>query len=284
MKQITIISGKGGTGKTTITANLAQLAKNHVVADCDVDAADLHLLLTPNIISTHNFYSGKGYTIELNACIKCGKCLEICRYEAITSSFIIDSINCDGCGACFYVCPAKAISEKENLAGEYYLSTTKNNIPMVHANLHIAEDNSGKLVSHVRKEARLIASKINADYILIDGPPGIGCPVNAAIVGIDLALIVTEPTVSGIHDLKRIIAVTKHFNIPSKVIINKADINSKNSKIIEDICNQENTECIAQIPYDKTMIEALIEGKTIIEKNPQHSISLKIKEIWDNIK
>ncbi len=284
MKQITIISGKGGTGKTTITACLAQLANNYVVADCDVDAADLHLLLNPQILTKHDFYSGKGYSINQETCTKCGKCQEICRYEAISNEFIIDPISCDGCGACFHVCPTKAVSETDNLAGEYYISTTKNNRAMVHANLHIAEDNSGKLVAQVRKEAKELATQINAEYILIDGPPGIGCPVNAAIVGINQAIIVTEPTLSGIHDLKRIIEVTKHFNVPAKVIINKSDINAQNCETIQDICVSENTECIAELPYDKIIIEALIEGKTIIETQPNHKISVLLQEIWENIK
>ena len=284
MKQITVISGKGGTGKTTITACLAKLAKNFVIADCDVDAADLHLLLDRKVREKHDFFSGKGYSIN-NKCISCGKCRELCRYSAIDEKYNIDPIACDGCGACYFVCPVKAISVKDNLAGEYYISSINNEAtPFIHANLHIAEDNSGKLVAQVRKEARKTAETISAQHIIIDGPPGIGCPVNAAIVGIDLALIVTEPTLSGIHDLERIIKVTGHFKVRSKVVVNKSDINLKNTKKIIKICSDNNLECIAQIPYDKAVIESLIEGKTMIEKFPEHNISLEIKKIWQEIK
>jgi MinD superfamily P-loop ATPase len=284
MKQITVISGKGGTGKTTITASLAKLAKNFVVADCDVDAADLHLLLDPKIGSKHDFFSGKGYSIDNNKCTHCGKCRELCRYEAIDEKYNIDPIACDGCGACYFVCPTKAVSVKENLAGEYYISSIEGQVvPFIHANLHIAEDNSGKLVAQVRKEARRLAQLTEAEYIIIDGPPGIGCPVNAAIVGIDLALIVTEPTLSGIHDLERIIKVTQHFKVKAKVIVNKYDINNENTEKIVEICNKTNAECIAKIPYDKAVVEALIEGKTIIEKYPEHLISSEIKKVWKKI-
>lgn len=285
MKQITVISGKGGTGKTTVTAALTKLAEKFVVADCDVDAADLHLLLNPKIGEKKDFYSGKGYKIDRNKCLGCGKCRELCRYGAISADFIIDPIACDGCGACYYVCPVGAISEKENLAGEYYVSSINKGVtPFVHANLHIAEDNSGKLVSQVRKEARRMAELTGAEYIIIDGPPGIGCPVNAAIVGIDLAVIVTEPTLSGIHDLERIIDVCKHFNIRSKVVVNKYDINVENTKKIKELCVKNGSEFLAEIPYDKAVIEALIDGKTIIEKYPEHSISQEIKNIWKKIK
>jgi len=221
MKQITVISGKGGTGKTTITASLAKLATNFVVADCDVDAADLHLLLHPKVGEKHDFFSGKGYTIDNSKCTSCGKCRELCRYDAISEDYIIDPISCDGCGACYFVCPAGAISVKDNLAGEHYISSINGgSTPFIHANLHIAEDNSGKLVALVRKESRRLAELTSAEHIIIDGPPGIGCPVNAAIVGVDLALIVTEPTLSGIHDLERIIKVAKHFNVKTKVVVN----------------------------------------------------------------
>lgn len=284
MKQITVISGKGGTGKTTVTAALAKLAEKFVVADCDVDAADLHLLLNPKIGEAKDFYSGKGYKIDKNKCTSCGKCQELCRYDAISSDFVIDPIACDGCGACFHVCPVGAVSEKDNLAGEYYVSSIDNGVtPFIHANLHIAEDNSGKLVSQVRKEARRMADLTKAEYIIIDGPPGIGCPVNAAIVGIDLALIVTEPTLSGIHDLERIIDVCKHFKVKSKVIVNKYDINLENTEKIKEICLAKGSEFLAELPYDKVVIEALIEAKTIIEKDPEHIISKKIQKIWQEI-
>lgn len=283
-KQITVISGKGGTGKTTITACLAKLAEHFVIADCDVDAADLHLVLKPQQGQKQDFYSGKGYTIDNNACIRCGKCRNICRYSAISEDFKIDPIACDGCGACYYVCPVKAISVKDNLAGEYYISAINaGTTPFIHANLHIAEDNSGKLVAQVRKEARRMAALTNAQYIIIDGPPGIGCPVNAAIVGIDLALIVTEPTLSGIHDLERVLAVAKHFHVPAKVIINKYTINLENTQHIEKICQEQQAPCIAKIPYDKAIVEALIQGHVILETQPENQISQDIRKLWQDI-
>ncbi len=285
MKQITVISGKGGTGKTTLTACLAKLANKFVIADCDVDAADLHLVLNPKQGRKQDFYSGKGYTIDKSKCLHCGLCKKLCRYDAINTNFEIDPIPCDGCGACFYVCPVKAISVKDNLAGEYYISSINaGTTPFIHANLHIGEDNSGKLVAQVRKEARRMAELTKAEYIIIDGPPGIGCPVNAAIVGVDLALIVTEPTLSGIHDLERVLAVAKHFHIPAKIVINKCNINLENTKIIEEICLQQNAPCLAKIPYDKAVIEALIEGKVILDTQPNHPISQEIKNIWQEIK
>ncbi|MDD5456270.1 MAG: P-loop NTPase [Candidatus Margulisbacteria bacterium] len=284
MKQITVISGKGGTGKTTLTACLSQIAKNIVVADCDVDAADLHLLLFPKIKEKYNFFSGKAYKIDTNECIKCNKCRELCRFNAINDNFTINRIPCDGCGACYYVCPVSAISETENCAGVYYISSTENSIPMIHASLHTAEDNSGKLVAQVRKEAKKKAEGTNANYILIDGPPGIGCPVNAAIVGVDLALIVTEPTLSGIHDLKRIIQIAKYFNVKSMVIVNKYDINLKNTEEIENICHEQGLKCIAKIPYDEIVVKSLVAGKVITEFAPDHEINTIIKKIWEEIK
>lgn len=283
-KQITVISGKGGTGKTTITACLAKLANNFVVADCDVDAADLHLLLNPKQGQKKDFYSGKGYVIDKSKCIACGKCKQLCRYNAIEAK-TIDPIACDGCGACYYVCPVQAISVKDNLAGEYYVSSINGGVtPFVHANLHIAEDNSGKLVAQVRKESRRMAELTDAKYIIIDGPPGIGCPVNAAIVGVDLVLVVTEPTLSGIHDLERVLAVAKHFKVDAKVIVNKCDINMENTKKIQDICTNNKIKCIANIPYDKEVVKALIDGKVILETQPEHLISQTIKKIWQEIK
>ena len=285
MKQITVISGKGGTGKTTVTASLAKLANNFVVADCDVDAADLHLLLNPKVGEKTDFFSGQGYTIDNDKCTSCGKCRELCRYDAISEDYVIDPIACDSCGACFFVCPSEAISRKDNLAGEHYISSINSGeTPFIHANLHIAEDNSGKLVALVRKEARRLAKSIEAQHILIDGPPGIGCPVNAAIVGVELALIVTEPTLSGIHDLERIIKVAKHFNVKTKVVVNKFDINVDNTEKIVEICANNGSECIAKIPYDKKVVESLIAGKTIIETFPEHPISMELKKVWDIIK
>lgn len=283
MKQITIISGKGGTGKTTLTAALAAVAKNSVLADCDVDAADLHLLIKPKIVKKKKFLAGKTVTINHTLCTQCGRCKQICRFDAITDTYEIDPIACESCAACYFHCPQKAISLKDKTAGEYYISDTVYG-KMIHARLYPAEDNSGKLVSKVREIAKEEAEKNNADYILIDGPPGIGCPVNAAITGTNLVLLITEPTLSGIHDLKRVITLTKQFNIPAQVIINKWDINPKNTKQIEAICHETQAECIEKLPYCETVIHALMAHKTIIDFDPNHPISAAIKNIWNRIK
>ncbi len=285
MKQITVISGKGGTGKTTLTACLATIATDVVLADCDVDAADLHLLLHPKKGVPQDFYAGKGYRIDLKKCTGCGTCREVCRFGAISDTFVIDPVACDGCGACLYACPAKAIEEHENLAGEFYISSIHEGVtPFVHAQMHVAEDNSGKLVSKVRTEAKRLAELVSASHIIIDGPPGIGCPVNAAITGVDLALVVTEPTLSGMHDLERILDVTRHFKVPSAVVINKFDINTDNAQKIEAICREREVPCLARIPYSKAVVDALVAGKTILETDPEHEISCTITSIWRSIR
>ncbi|MFH1429158.1 MAG: ATP-binding protein [Candidatus Margulisiibacteriota bacterium] len=283
MKQITIISGKGGTGKTTLTAGLAYFAENKVMADCDVDAADLHLLLNPRVEQKHDFFSGQKYEINSDLCTQCGKCRERCRYDAISHGSHIDPISCEGCGACYFVCPGKAINRSEKLAGEYYISSTKYG-PFVHANLHIAEDNSGKLVAQVRKEALKIAAENQAEHIIIDGPPGIGCPVNASLVGANLALVITEPTLSGIHDLERVLHLTKHFKITTRVVINKYDINQENTTAIRTICNRDNAPCIAVIPYNQDILKAVIAGKVFPEAFPGHEVARTLKNIWEEIK
>jgi MinD superfamily P-loop ATPase len=283
MKQITIISGKGGTGKTTITAALAAITENKVMADCDVDAADLHLLLNPKILIKEPFMAGKKVEIDHAICTECGYCKEICKFQAIVENYEIDHIACEGCAACYFNCPVKAISLKDNTAGEYYVSDTAYG-KMIHAKLNAAEDNSGKLVAKVREEAKKHAKIENADYIIIDGPPGIGCPVNASITGVDLVLIITEPTLSGIHDLERVLELTKHFKVPAKVVINKYDINLENTEHIEAICKKAETDCIEKIPYMEIVVEALVKGKTIVDFDPDNEVSIAIKNIWENLK
>lgn len=281
MKQVVIISGKGGTGKTILTASFAALAKNSCFADCDVDAADLHLLLTPKIKERLEFRSGKTAKINKEKCSKCGKCIEICRFLAINKDYIVDSISCEGCGICSYICPVQAISMEENRSGEWFISETKYG-PLVHAKLGIAEENSGKLVTLVKNEAKKIAEKENKDYLIVDGPPGIGCPVIASLAGADLALVVTEPTLSGIHDMDRVIGVAKHFGIKTSVVINKYDINPKNVEKIDNICRERQIELLAKLPFAKEVNDSLIKGVPIVEFTDS-DITKEIIKLWGKI-
>ncbi len=282
MKQIVVISGKGGTGKTVMTGAFASLAKNHVMADCDVDAADLHLLLHPNIKDRHDFRSGLSASIDKDLCIKCGKCISTCRFSAISNDFEIDHVSCEGCGFCRHICPVGAIKMEENLAGEWFISETRFG-PMVHAKLGIAEENSGKLVSLVRKQAKDLAEKGNYDWVLIDGAPGIGCPVIASLSGIDCAVVVTEPTLSGLHDASRVIEVTRHFNINSKLVINKFDLNPEMSEEIEKYCVKNGIELIGKVKFDKSVVESMVEGKTIMEYKDT-PVKEDLIGIWEKLK
>ncbi len=281
MKQIVVISGKGGTGKTVITGAFAALARNKVMADCDVDAADLHLLLQPKIKERHDFRSGLSASINNKTCIQCGKCMIACRFKAISNDFVIDHVSCEGCGFCSHVCPVQAIMMEENLAGEWYISETRFG-PMVHAKLGIAEENSGKLVSLVRKQAKIIADQNNCDWVIIDGAPGIGCPVIASLSGIDCAVVVTEPTLSGLHDAARVIEVAKQFKIPVKLIINKYDLNPAMSEKIEKYCSDNGITLIGKVGFDKAVVEAMVEGKTIMEYKDTPA-KIKIQEIWGKL-
>jgi len=282
MKQIVIISGKGGTGKTVLTASFAVLAENKVMADCDVDAADLHLLLHPAIKERHEFRSGKTAIIDRELCQECGECITVCRFDAISRNFQVDPISCEGCAVCSFICPAEAISMEENISGEWFISETRYG-PMVHARLGIAEENSGKLVSKVREVAKEIAEKENCDYIIIDGPPGIGCPVIASLANVDLALLVTEPTLSGIHDMERIALVAQHFNVPTKVVINKYDINLQNTDDIKRICAAKDIEVLAQLPFSQKVIQSIVEGMPVV-KYCDDQITKDIALLWERIR
>jgi len=279
MEQIVIISGKGGTGKTVITGAFAALAKNKVMADCDVDAADLHLLLQPNIKQRHEFKSGQTAIIDKKICEQCGKCIVACRFGAISQDFIIDPIACEGCAFCSYICPVSAIRMEENISGEWFISETRFG-PMVHAKLGIAEENSGKLVALVRKKAKERAEENNCDWVIIDGTPGIGCPVIASLSGIDCALVITEPTLSGLHDAIRVIDVAKHFGVPVKLVINKYDLNTEMSEKIEKYCNKNGISLIGKIGFDKSVVEAMVEGKTILEYKDTE-IKDEVIKIWE---
>ncbi|MEW6374534.1 MAG: ATP-binding protein [Thermodesulfobacteriota bacterium] len=281
MKKIAIVSGKGGTGKTIITASFAALAKRKVMVDCDVDAADLHLILSPKIKEKHEFKGWKKALIDLDICTGCGICRDICRFEAIIPDpyFHIDSISCEGCGLCSFICPLNAITMKDNLAGEWYVSETRYG-PMVHAKLGIAEENSGKLVTLVKMNAEMIAEKGDLDYLIIDGPPGIGCPVIATLSRADLALVVTEPTLPGIHDMERIIGVARHFGVRVSCVINKFDINLENSAKIENWCKSENILFLGKIPFDEIVTHSLVKKTPVVEYY-EGEVSSKIRDIWN---
>jgi MinD superfamily P-loop ATPase len=282
VKQIVVISGKGGTGKTVLTASFASLADNRVMVDCDVDAADLHLLLRPEIKERHEFRSGVTARIEKDPCIECGECIAVCRFDAVGNDFTIDPISCEGCCVCSHICPAGAIIMEENLSGEWFVSETKYGA-LVHAKLGIAEENSGKLVAKVREIAKGIAEKEKNDYVIIDGPPGIGCPVIAAITGVDLALIVTEPTLSGMHDMERVAQVSKHFGIPTRVVINKYDLNPKNSDTIRKICEQAAIEVSALLPFSREVSESIVQGIPLVEFS-RNGITRDIASLWERIR
>ena len=270
MKELVVISGKGGTGKTSVVACLAALADNTVLADCDVDAADLHLVLAPDIKHREEFSGGRMARIEPDLCTSCGTCLDVCRFDAVMAPetegepYAIDPVLCEGCGVCHYFCEFGAIPFEEQVNGEWYISDTRHG-PMVHARLGVAEENSGKLVSTVRREARRIAEEQGRDLIIVDGSPGIGCPVIASITGADMALSVTEPTLSGEHDLERVAALAKHFDIPAAVCVNKADINPEMTERIRARCNDNGLTFAGTIEYDTSFTRAQLQVRSLVE-------------------
>lgn len=283
MKELVIISGKGGTGKTSFTASFAALAADAVLVDCDVDAADLHLLLHPVVRQQELFRSGRTAVIDADACTQCGKCREICRFDAIEETeetFEINSFACEGCAVCSHVCPVNAIEMQENVCGEWYLSDTRYG-PMVHAKLGIAEENSGKLVSLVRQQAQRVAKEQQKSLILIDGPPGIGCPVISSITGANMVLVVTEPTLSGIHDLQRVAELTTHFNIPTGVCVNKATINPEITGRIQEFCTAHDLRFLGEIPYDRVLVDALLEQQSVVEYSDGPTATA-VRQIWEH--
>jgi MinD superfamily P-loop ATPase len=282
MKQIAVLSGKGGTGKTTITASLAVLATNAVIADCDVDAPDLHMLLHPQIMETYDFKGSKLAVIDETKCTQCGLCREKCRFDAITENFQVDPLACEGCGVCTIVCPTSAVTLTERISGHAYVSKTKYGL-MSHAMLSPSESNSGKLVTLVRQNAKILAQKENANFIIIDGPPGIGCPVIASVTGVDVGLIVTEPTMSGIHDLERALQLLKHFNVPPIVCINMYDINKENTEQIVRFCKKNGAHVAGKIPFNPIVTEAMVEGKPVQEYAPGSDVAREIGVVWKSI-
>jgi len=284
MNQIVVISGKGGTGKTSLVASLAALAGTSVLADCDVDAADLHLVVQPSPVRRRIFIGGKGAVIDGELCNDCNVCTDLCRFDAISGESAdrtVDLIACEGCGVCEWFCPEKAIRLVDAIEGEWYESKTRFG-PMVHARLKPAGENSGRLVSLLRAEARSIADERQIDTVLIDGSPGIGCPVIASITGVDLVLIVTEPTLSGLHDLERVISLTNHFGIRSMVIANKHDINEANTREVEKLAVRLGAGVAGRVRFDPTVTEAQIQGVPLVEL-ADGGAAADIAEVWQRV-
>ena len=291
-KELVVISGKGGTGKTTVVSSLAKLADNMVLFDADVDAADLHLLLKPQIKERHEFSGSDEYTIKPEDCAGCGRCAAACHFDAINfdgpsndlvgMTYRIDPLACEGCGLCARVCPVDAITSAPAHTGDWFVSAV-GNTPMAHAKLGVGAENSGKLVSKVRSAAADLAEKFTRRRILGDGPPGTGCPVIASVTGADLALVVTEPTVSGEHDLNRVMQLLNHFAVKTLVVVNKADINPEIAERIRSTCEKNGAEVVAEIPFDRTIHNALMEGKSIIEYGDSDAIPV-LESLWRRIK
>nr|WP_258176147.1 P-loop NTPase [Orenia metallireducens] len=282
MKKLTVISGKGGTGKTTVTANLAALADNLILADCDVDAPNMHLLMKPEVIEAEVFKGAKVAVKDQLKCIECGLCRELCNFKAITSDFKVDEIRCEGCGLCVAKCPSDALKLELEETGDLYYSQTKF-APMVHAKLKIGAENSGKLVSQVKEKAESLAQQQEKELLLIDGSPGIGCPVIASINGVDSVLVVTEPTKSGLADLKRVLKTVKYFNLPAVVAINKYDLNQEISLEIESFCRQIQVKIVGKLPFSKVIVEAMQQGELVVESAPESKVAAALKELWQEL-
>jgi len=280
MKELIVISGKGGTGKTSLIASFASLAESKILCDADVDAADLHLLMDPHISIRADFKSGHIANIDRNKCSECGLCLDLCKFSAISNDFKVNPIDCEGCGVCVYFCPEKAIDFPENTCGQWFYAETRFG-PMVHARLGIAEENSGKLVTFVRQESKRLADKKDLDLILTDGPPGVGCPVIASIGGASAVLIVAEPTLSGIHDMERVVQLANHFNVPAMLCVNKFDLNYDLTLDIEHFAKDDGMSCLGRIPFDPIFTEAMVKGQTLIEYNRESKAGHAVEEIWN---
>ena len=288
VRELLVISGKGGTGKTSIVASFAVLSDNAVLADCDVDAADLHLLLSPDIQRTEQFYAGHVAVIRADACIGCGECEDDCRFGAIHMNggrpgealFRVDPVACEGCGVCVHFCPTEAIDFPERRSGEWFVSETRCG-PMVHARLGIAEGNSGKLVSTVRQEAKRVAQERQREMVIVDGPPGIGCPVIASLTGVSLVLVVTEPTLSGEHDLERVLQLTNHFGIATAVCVNKWDVNPSLTEQIERKARESKASVVGRVRYDRQVTSAQIRGHAAVEE--EGDAADDIRAVWRDL-
>ena len=293
MKQLVILSGKGGTGKTTVAAALAHLASQEfpiVLADADVDAANLELVLDPVKREEHDFMGGQVAVIDPEGCTGCGICEAVCRFDAVhppaetpfSYAYRVDPLACEGCAACYYQCPERAIRMKEQQAGRWFRSDTRFG-PLFHAHLFAGQENSGKLVTLVKQQARLLAMDTGAPLVLVDGPPGIGCPVISASAGADLALLVVEPTVSGVHDLERILGTTEHFGVPALVAVNKADLNPARADEIAAFCADRGVGMAGRIPYDTVVTEAMVRGRPVTE-HTEGPVTKALRAIWAHVK
>lgn len=291
MKQLIILSGKGGTGKTSVTAAFAHLAAQSglagkvILADADVDAANLELVLKPRLLEQQDFKGGKIAVINQDTCSACGDCQAVCRFDAIHHAdglYVIDPIACDGCAACVYQCPSESITMREQIAGKFYFSESRYG-PLYHANLFPGQENSGKLVTLVKQRARLQAMDENRELVIVDGPPGIGCPVISAVSGASLALIVAEPTVAGVHDMRRVLQTVKHFGVRAMVCINKADIYSAGADEIESFCRESGIETVGRIPFDLTVATAMVAGEAVTAFRPEAASSVAIAKIWEKV-
>ncbi len=282
MEELVVLSGKGGTGKTSLTAAFASLCQQTVICDADVDAADLHLLSQPEIIEKHDFMGGGIAEIEPELCSQCGTCIDYCRFGAINSEFQVNPLHCEGCGVCVDFCPEQAIRFPAQKCGEWFVSRSKFG-PMVHAALGVAQENSGKLVSLVRKEAGKLAEEKNADLLLTDGPPGIGCPVIASMSGATAIVLVVEPTVSGVHDMQRVAELAVHFKRPCMLCVNKYDLNLSLTEEIENMARSMGITLVGRIPFDSIFVKSMVKGQTVLEYDINSPVSEIIKTTWQKI-
>jgi MinD superfamily P-loop ATPase len=288
MKQLVILSGKGGTGKTSVAAALAHLASLDlpiVLADADVDAANLELVLEPTRLEEHVFMGGQVAVIDPDLCQLCGNCYDVCRFDAIIpgdDTYRVDALACEGCASCLYQCPEDAIHTEEQQAGLWFRSDTRFG-PLFHAHLFAAQENSGKLVTLVKQHGRLLALDEGRELLIVDGPPGIGCPVISANAGADLALLVTEPTVSGVHDLERILGTVNHFRVPALVLINKADINPVQTATIEAYCHTQGIALVGKLPYDTAVTEAMVQGQPVTIYQPEGATARTLRDVWARV-
>ena len=288
MKQLVILSGKGGTGKTSVAAALAHLAYQDmpiVLADADVDAANLELVLSPTKLEEHVFMGGQIAIIDPDACSLCGQCYDVCRFDAVIpgdETYRVDPLACEGCASCFYQCPESAITMEEQQAGLWFRSDTRFG-PLFHAHLFAAQENSGKLVTLVKQHGRLLALDEGRELLIVDGPPGIGCPVISASAGADVALLVVEPTVSGIHDLERVLGTVNHFGVPALVAINKADLNPEHSTAIEAYCADQGIQAVGRLPYDTAVTEAMVNGEPVTAYRPEGEMAASMRAVWKQI-